>query len=548
MNIEAALAVVGAQKVDSYLLDTLNYRLHCLRKKFWGTTLSTDIVWDMETEISAFRLTEGKLLLFHQYPGVLEKLRKQRTKDSPYWPDGMLITGSPGIGKTSCLWYLLLTHLSLAEPVVFYYDETLHVFTDSGLYALDLGSVAVLESKVFRGVLCLLDMDMKDSQLRSRIMSRSCQCFTVAASSPGRERYHYWLKQCNIGVLVLDSPKRDDFINLAKLANTKDLRQFESRLDGLLGVFGPNIRDLLPVIYESDDALQISVDMHIKKISEELQRLGKDSLKLLFTYPDTIPSVFSHTLVHTYGVSSGKAFRDDIQHRIRSPLILRLVLQLVQLKQLSDLREMYDVFSASSNLAVSRGWAFEILCHEKLCGIGVISLHPMVKQGGKLRMVDSDSSSVATDITIGPREVHIYTASARLEATTSTSRYYIPAEGNNPTFDSFIPGEDSLAFQMFIARKHSLKRKGMDMVRKRLRAFDGNRDWKTNKIKFVFVIPVGSVFEVDAPTWNLKDVEFYTLELDVGDNYKKFDEAEEHSEEDVDDSKDAQSDGDMDID
>ncbi|KAJ6523575.1 hypothetical protein B0H19DRAFT_1201422 [Mycena capillaripes] len=72
---------------------------------------------------------------------------------------------------------------------------------------------------------------------------------------------------------------------------------------------------------------------------------------------------------------------------------------------------MYDIFSSSSYLFVSRRWAFEILCHEKLCQQETLSLYPTTKQGNKLKRRDG---SPATEATIGRRQLEIYTANARL--------------------------------------------------------------------------------------------------------------------------------------
>ncbi|KAJ6567409.1 hypothetical protein DFH09DRAFT_1314524 [Mycena vulgaris] len=310
MNIEVNLTVIGAQRVDSHLPHTLKFHLHRLQQKFWNVKLPTNNVWDMETKIpGAFNWTDGKLLLLEQYPKVLDRLRKQREDKNRFRPNGILITGSPGIGKTSSL------------------------------------CVAVLESEVFKGVLYLVDMEMKDSELRLRVLSKSCQ----AASPPVVTDTMTGSNNAILG-LVLNSPKKTDFYSLAKLTGVENLVKFETRLDGLLDVFGPNIRDLLPAINElDDDALQTSVDKHIGRISGQLEALGADSLKCLFTSPDNIASAFSHTLIHTYGVDSGIAFRDDIQHRIRSPLILRLMLQLLQRDRLSNLREMYDILDVDES-------------------------------------------------------------------------------------------------------------------------------------------------------------------------------------------------------
>ncbi|KAF9077953.1 hypothetical protein BDP27DRAFT_1412869 [Rhodocollybia butyracea] len=75
--------------------------------------------------------------------------------------------------------------------------------------------------------------------------------------------------------------------------------------------------------------------------------------------------------------------------------------------------------------------------------------------------------------------------------------------------------DHSLGFQMFVGRGHSLKPKGMRNLRKPLKAFVPDRDWKINKIGFVFVVPIGYKAEVEVPQKRFFDMDFFTLEVDV---------------------------------
>ncbi|KAF7365263.1 SET domain-containing protein [Mycena venus] len=158
----------------------------------------------------------------------------------------------------------------------------------------------------------------------------------------------------------------------------------------------------------------------------------------------------------------------------------------------------------------------------------------MVSRNRKL-VKDRDAAPV--QVLIGERKMEIYTVGKALTTTVSESHYYVPAEGNNPTFDALIPGQESLVLQMFIGRSHTFKKKGIALFRKRLRAFDLDRDWATNKIKFVFVVPSGYQFEVDAPPVALTDVEFYSLELNVG-CYNNFEDDERVEEAEDDEATD----------
>lgn len=295
-----------------------------------------------------------------------------------------------------------------------------------------------------------------------------------------------------------------------------DVERFSQHLPRLLDVYGPSLRLLLPLCNQDEDRLETQIARHMTDIKDHLRSLSADNrLEHLFSDAKALSEEFSHTLVLIYGVPSGKLLSDLLHHRIRSPLILRLVLQLLQSKDLGKLRSMYHLFQASSRLSVPRGWAFEVLAHEIICQMTVLSIYPVTKQGGWLKRANN---CAPTTISTGQRTLSIYTAGSRLETTTSSDCYYVPAEGKNPTFDSFIPGDpgdDCIAFQIFSGRSRTFKAVGANMVRQRLRASDEDRDWIRNKMKFVFVVSKGHDFKVEAWGCKLKDMDFWVLELDI---------------------------------
>ncbi|KAJ7706098.1 hypothetical protein B0H17DRAFT_1125876 [Mycena rosella] len=458
----------------------------------------------MDVPVSAFVFSEGKLAIFDQYPGVLHRLNRLRQDSGSYPPKGLLLTGSPGIGKTSCLWYLLMTSISLSQTVIIHYDDSVHVFTEKGVYSIMDPNIItqVIRNRQLQGVFCLVDMDLKETDLRRKLLARESSCFTVAASSPRAERYKDWVKQCRIATFILDALTNRDFFTMATLNSNIDVGRFAKRLSILLAVYGPSLRLILPICNEEQDTFQGLLEIHLTSIQDHVRSLASSrSLDKLFTSPDTLTEEFSHSLVHTYGREGGQLHSQEVRHRIRSPLVLRIILQLIQTNKLRELRDIYELFRSSSYLAVSRGWAFEILAHERICSMTTLSLYPVAAQGLYLKKV---TNGTPITVTIGQRSLHIFTRLSRLETTTRIDRYYVPAEGNNPTFDAFP--------------------QGTTMVRRRLRASDPNRDWETNKMKFVFVVPLGTEFQVEAPKTALKDLEFWSLELDMANaNYQKFD-------------------------
>ncbi|KAJ7252082.1 hypothetical protein B0H12DRAFT_623433 [Mycena haematopus] len=296
-----------------------------------------------------------------------------------------------------------------------------------------------------------------------------------------------------------------------------DALRFSQRLPMLLDIYGPSLRDLLSVCNEPEESLQDLMHDRLATIKSRLLVLSaSDRLETLLSDPEFLTDEFSDTLLLTYGVNSGLPSRQRMRCRVRSPLILRLILQLHRSNELRKWQSMYHLFKFNPRLSVSRAWVLEILAHERICAMTFLTLFPVTKQGAWFRKADVP---VPTSVSIGRRSLEIYTASSRFDTTTSFDSYYVPAEGNNPTFDSFIPGPESIAFQM---SHRSFKAVGANMVRRRLRASDETRDWLTNKIKFVFVVPLGHELKVEV--WEQpKDMDFWVLELDIDiESYSDF--------------------------
>ncbi|KAJ7743821.1 hypothetical protein B0H16DRAFT_1560710 [Mycena metata] len=526
-----ALPELQAHKVDSNIAGTVTYSLHRLRLAYWGKRAPEGTEWDL-TRPNLMKWSKGKLVVFDDYPRLLEGIDEARQEcvSSPVAAQGVLITGSPGIGKTSSLWYLLVCHLCRAQPTVFYFDDKLYVFTASGLWLLK--SSEALQTELFDDVVCLVDMDWERAPgpgaLRNSVLSKYNRGFVVGASSPNTDRYHLWTTQASILTFVLEAPSKNELMNLCRLTDIKfEESDYLRRVRPLLNVFGPNLRKLMPALLQHDPKKEYSlINLHIARIISHIQGLPTTELFRLFQQPDQVSNAFSHTLIHTYRSPSSAKFDHLPRHRIRSPLILRLVLKASQFDKLARMRYMSDLFTASSSLAVSRGWVFECLCHAKICAMDTLSLLPMTRKGNKLTR---NSEGSPLNIPIGERRLVLYTSHSTVQSTADLEAYYVPAEGNNATFDAFIHGSpgNSLGFQMFVAKSHDVKKKGMTSLRKWLK-YDAARDWKATPIKFIFVVPQDSdvVVELPGPGYAFTDIEFFVLEMQITE-HEKFVQEEE---------------------
>jgi len=143
-------------------------------------------------------------------------------------------------------------------------------------------------------------------------------------------------------------------------------------------------------------------------------------------------------------------------------------------------------------------------CHQEIPKLGRLDLIRMVYRNGKL--VQGEDTR---PISIGSLTHQIYTMKDTL--TSDPTKYYVPNEKNNATFDAFCRSNgNGIGLQMTLATTHSVAPSGLNLLQRRLSA-----NVKMNDYYFVFVIPKGQKFECVAPQSQF-GFTFCTLELDHG--------------------------------
>jgi len=149
-------------------------------------------------------------------------------------------------------------------------------------------------------------------------------------------------------------------------------------------------------------------------------------------------------------------------------------------------------------------------CHLDIPSLPHINLIPMMAKKNKLI---PDTTKGHERVMIGMPIPKVYTPQIHtVESTLKPTKYWIPINPNNTTFDAFFrSGPKGIGLQMTHRIDHSLAPKGLDELKKRLSTT------KAEDRYFVFIIPQGQVFSCPKPLkkW-LSEFSFFILEMECG--------------------------------
>lgn len=224
------------------------------------------------------------------------------------------------------------------------------------------------------------------------------------------------------------------------------------------------------------------------------------------------PRLISHALIQSEKINDGRQrpenplSRDDrLQHRVRSPIVLKEVLRRHHQLKLQDRNYIAPLFHSASPLRAPLASLFEITSHDTIPQLDAIIITPMEEVDGMWRKNEDHSDDMT--VLLGGLPTKFYDKNASHEYTAGDNHYYIPEESNNPTFDAFIRSNgQTVVLQMTIGRSHTVKQKGITMLRKR--RVGGS---KSSFTPFVFVIPEGGDYATSASV--PLGFKFYILEV-----------------------------------
>ncbi|KIK55533.1 hypothetical protein GYMLUDRAFT_99509 [Collybiopsis luxurians FD-317 M1] len=414
----------------------------------------------------------NRILVLDDYPNLVTKICNDMQKGSP----GCMIIGTPGIGKSTFLPYLLLQMLSQGLSAVYFYEQC-HIFTSDGVYTSIGNGTSVFLDPLFNGIPALVDVDNPNAV--NTFSDAKVKVYTVLVSSPKDGIINKYQKQRHAATFIPKSPSHHEaFIVWNLRFGEEDVKLLEAELKAAWRHYGPDFRLGNSMISDHQ-----TLEEHHDEVRKDITELEWKDIRSP-----------SHNYIETYFLPS----RPNVPiHRLRSRTILRMFIAAITVHELRERREMYRLFHSTGRLSASRGYLFEVMADEIL-------------SQGYDAILQPEDGSTTIPFTLRPHQIELFSNMNKANTTTNRSKFYVPLQGNNPTYDAFCYQDGiGIAFQDTICFKHKFSLKGFRDLNARFNAAGVTQKY------FIFVIPIGNVFKYPVLPVFRAGWQFFVLELDA---------------------------------
>jgi RHS (Retrotransposon Hot Spot) family protein len=413
-------------------------------------------------------LIRKEYVLVEQHLAAAYKNNKRRPR--------FVLTGQPGIGKTTFLLYLLIERLQRKSPTVVQTESSYFLlFDEVGVHRV--GVEGYNSYAIPTGAWALMDSN-EDVVKPCQAFLSATQAMVIQASSPQSRRWKDWKTRYSADLCVMDVWDNNELDALFAILKTN--ASSAKKVVDTVGCCPRTIFDILKIDKtgsdrtpgsdrkpESDRRLEVYVDTlaaAAQNISETLKtNLG--TLKQLDFSGSKIPSGLF--FVHPSHADRLSAYLD-----IPTNIITEIVANAVIAAKMTDQMSFFNMMSSHASSRASAGCVFEIIMHDRI----------------------SKSSANASPLTATSAEgqsITIPVASRCLEGTMDAFKqcplagYWRPSAPNFPGIDGVVFADTGVfALQATIARNHTSPAAGLKKI------WD-DTSWHTKQLPWhlVFVAP-----------------------------------------------------------
>ncbi|TDL27110.1 hypothetical protein BD410DRAFT_783297 [Rickenella mellea] len=425
-----------------------------------------------------------------------------------------VVSGQPGIGKTTYLYQRLIDRLLAGMPTyfqtvdgdVFYFSDEIKFIDNETIY-----DVEVDEGEA------LVDGDQDIHKPRSYLTS-IYNIKVILASSPKVERKRRWLKQLGDGVgqtYIMDLWEEAEFTVAGFFFYPWDIppcRLKEAKLH-----FGLNAR-------QSWDASRSNTTLNATKESVRTTVRQMPAMMSLRSLLDNTTSGsvvgISHTVFELKALDAQRLFASARQ-KARSAWVMDLVLTQYEEDQKDAARLFYEHIKQSTSAATMKGIIWEREVHKYFQKL-------RKKRDFKLISLEGyEAFSLKHPGNVTTVKYNIKTLSKQLQENRQKARYFQPIQLNSPAVDSLFYTKDILyCLQITAAVSHPIAVSGLVDIQECLKLnspLAALRPSPADPWPFVFVVPKGGSFshtpqtlEGGAPGWADK-IHQFVLELSEDD-------------------------------
>ena len=384
----------------------------------------------------------------------------------------VIVTGTPGIGKTLFLVYFLMRYMrENAEFTVLFCkhsSETYVYFDNCNDGPVELQHMTQdLEYMLENGDLLLL----VDAASSSEVY-RTGNCRVIVATSPNISNYEDILKDCNPVLLHMPVWSSEELLQACvKISSYGALT--EAVVNERFEIWGGIAR----LVFEPDDEIYTEkcalLDKHISSVTPKT--IFKD-----FSRVDTGKE--SHQIFHQHLV--GDSFTNYVL-RFASDYVKSKVCKQV-LNTECEMEWLMRSARKVPELGALRGLLFEPFVFDKLCsGRNMFRIRKLFKQEESSDQVESVSYDMLTKIVF-----HGYDGLQESATKNDQSEYplLVPAKGNWESVDAIYP--PTTLFQMTVSRNHDLKSQGLLDVLQILENLEENKKTEEGcRYSLYFIVP-----------------------------------------------------------
>ncbi|TFK73737.1 hypothetical protein BDN72DRAFT_893700 [Pluteus cervinus] len=329
--------------------------------------------------------TKGIMVVRKSCRTLLHRTFKLRLLESP---QGVIVTGQPGIGKTTWLWFMLVSIIACRRPVLFHTSNTgTQPFHDGQIYRISENPHPFLQNTI---TYALIDVDLNLGPPPGYLVPENEDTFPIQASSPNKEKYDRWTKQRNPGVWGMPLWENEELLRVVLAYDSDALRtiylkvfpglerlneysqsldpiqRFDRMLQSLLTEkHGPIPRDVYNALFQPKGP-EYNPNVSLEGVSlTDLLGTMKSVGTMNPTWARSSPS---HKLI-SIGVKARDTPYDLFGVQLRSPMThQRIVERTANLKQ-DEAKRLASIYQRHAKSIPPARWIFEGLVHRALSGV-----------------------------------------------------------------------------------------------------------------------------------------------------------------------------------